>query len=250
MIQEESMVAKRLLDLSRRAYQKGIVTFSDFLNLNEQNIFHTCIPMLESSYQMSGGFDYAERQMIAFLPDALIFEPEFPMTCLKIVPVNQKFADVLSHRDVLGSLMSLGIERGRLGDIMIKDQQIYVFCHNAIQSYLREELTKIRHTPVSVSIETNIPDLRPSVQACQGIITSNRLDAFVAHMCKLSRSRAGDLIKGGSVFINGKVIQSTSIRCKPGEIISVRGVGRFRFLESSGETKKGRIKIQYEKYTG
>ncbi len=250
MTREENRMAKRFEDLSRRACQKGIVTFSDFLNLNEQNIFHTCIPLLHSNYQMSGGFDYAERQMIAFLPDALIFEPEFPMVCIHITPVNEKFADVLSHRDVLGSLMSLGIERGKLGDIMIKEQQIYVFCHNTIHSYLMEELTKIRHTPVSVSIETNIPDIRPNTQTFQGIITSNRLDALVAHMCKVSRSQAGALIKGGSVFINGKELQSVSVSCNPGEIISVRGVGRFRFLESSGETKKGRIKIQYDKYTG
>ena len=250
MTREETMLQKRLIDLSRQADNKGIITFSDFLNLNEQNIFHTCINELYSRYELHGGYDYAERQMIAFIPDALIFHTDVPIVCCKIQPLNQKFADNLSHRDILGSLMSLGIERSKIGDILVKNNQIFVFCHTSISAYIIEELTRIRHTSVIINLVApeEIPDIRPTLESCEGIVTSNRLDSIIASMCRISRSQAADLIKKGAVFINGKEILSTSYGLKENEIISVRGTGRFRFGQTVGETRKGRMKIQYEKY--
>lgn len=249
MTREESILAKHLIDLSKQAYHKGIVTFSDFLNLNEQNIFHTCIPELYTNFEMQGGYDCAERQMIAFLPDALMFQPKYPYECLKIEPVNRKFADPISHRDVLGSLMSLGIERSKTGDILIKDNSIYVFCHTNISSYIQDELTCIRHTTIKIHpMEAEVLDIRPNLEACECIVTSNRLDGMIASMCRLSRSQAAELIKKGSVFINGKETVNTSYSCKEDEIISVRGIGRFKFVSAAGETRKGRIKVQYYKY--
>ena len=71
--QEDFMIQKRLSDLSRTANRRGIVTFSNFLNLNEQNLFHQITADIETSYQFFGGYEFAERQMIAFIPDALCY---------------------------------------------------------------------------------------------------------------------------------------------------------------------------------
>lgn len=249
MTREESLLAKRFIDLSRQADNKGFVTFSDFLNLNEQNIFHTCKSELYTGFELFGGYEYAERQMIAFLPDALMFPGEYPFVCCKIEPLNHKFADALTHRDVLGSLMNLGIDRSKVGDILVKDNVIYVFCHKSISSFIMEELTRIRHTTVSVCLtELENNDIKPNLELCHSIVSSNRLDSLVGAMCKLSRSQSADLIKSGRVFINGKETLSTSYACKTEEIISVRGFGRFRFKQAAGETRKGRVKIEYEKY--
>ena len=109
MTKEELLLAKRFLDLSRQAEQKDIVVFSEFLNLNELNIFKQEIPNLYSGFEISGGYELSERQMIAFIPDALCYAWDYPIACLKITPVNKKFAESLTHRDVLGSLMNLGI---------------------------------------------------------------------------------------------------------------------------------------------
>lgn len=248
MTREETIFSNHLIDLSRQAFQRGFAVFSDFLNLNEQNIFHSCIPKLYSGFEMSGGYDFAERQMIAFLPDALMFPIQYPYVCLNIRPLNRKFADVLTHRDVLGALMSLGIARSKIGDILVKQLQIYAFLHTSVSAYVIEGLTQIKHTSVSASIEEARPEIRPDTRLCEGIVASNRLDALLAEFCRLSRSKAGELIKRGSVFVNGKEVESAGYSCKPGEIISVRGIGRFRFLESFEETKKGRLKIQFETY--
>ena len=249
MTREESIFAKHLVDLSRQADQKGIVTYSDFLNLNEQNIFHSLRSELYTGFEQSGGYEHAERQMIAFLPDALVLSVEYPIVCCRIEPVSRKFAEALTHRDVLGSLMSLGIERGKLGDIFVKDNQIYVFCHRAISPFLMEELTRIRHTNVTICLaDPGETSIHPNTELCECIVTSNRLDGIIASVYRISRGTAAELIKKGCVFINGKEITGGSCSCDSDQIVSVRGYGRFRFLDVSGETKKGRLKVRYDKY--
>lgn len=120
---EDILIKKRFVDLSRLADRKGSVTFSNFLNLNEINLFHQILPELQTAFQLFGGYEFAERQMIAFIPDALSYimdcDPSdthavcFPIACLHVCPSHPKFAEELSHRDVLGSLMGLGIDRDR-----------------------------------------------------------------------------------------------------------------------------------------
>lgn len=242
-------MAKRFIDLSRQAQQKDIVLFSDFLNLNEQNIFKNSISELYCGFEMSGGFKNSERQMIAFLPDALCYTWDYPILCLKISPLTRKFADELTHRDVLGSLMNLGIERSMLGDILVEDNVIYVFCQEKIADYIQEELTRIKHTSVQLEqAAASEVHIVPKTEALEGIITSNRLDSVIACMCKISRSQANEWIRGGKVFVNSKEVLNTTYECKVSEVISVRFVGRFLFQGTSGETRKGRLKIQYEKY--
>lgn len=249
MTKDETLLAKRFIDLSRQAQQKGIVVFSEFLNLNELNIFKQEISELYSGYEISGGYELSERQMIAFIPDALCYTWNYPIVCLRITPVNKKFAEELSHRDVLGSLMNLGIERSKLGDILVDESEIYVFCQEKISDYLMEELTRIRHTVVkSEKICPEELEIEPKKELAEGIITSNRLDSIIACICKTSRSQASQWIRGGKVFLNNRETLQITTECKPGELISIRSVGRFRFLQCFGETRKGRLKIQYEKY--
>ena len=122
MNKEELMLRKRLIDLSNQSFQRDIVTFSDFLNLNELHILHTTPKELfPSRYEAFGGYDLAERQMIAFLPDALLYEYEYPIQAVVLRPLNTRFAEELSHRDYLGSVMNLGVERSKFGDIIVRD---------------------------------------------------------------------------------------------------------------------------------
>lgn len=249
MTKEDTLIIKHFVDLSRQAQQKDIVLFSDFLNLNEQNMFRQVIPELYCSFEWSGGYETSERQMVAFLPDALCYTWSYPISCLKITPKNKKFADELTHRDVLGSLMNLGIERALLGDILVDDGRIYVFCQERIADYIEKELTRIRHTVVQITqSDAQEVHIEPKTEGMEGIITSNRLDSIVACICKISRSQANEWVRGGKVFIDNREMLNTTYECKPGELISVRSAGRFRFQGSKGETRKGRLKIQFEKY--
>lgn len=153
MNKEELLLQKRLAELSRIAYTREIVTFSEFLNLNELNILHTTPKdMLLSQYKTYGGYGLSERQMAAFLPDALYYDYQYPIQIIEISPVNRKFAEELSHRDYLGAVMNLGIERCKLGDILIEDGKAILFAKEELAGYIMEHLTRIRHTTVKTSI--------------------------------------------------------------------------------------------------
>ena len=101
---EQELCRKRLLDLSRQADRKGIVLFSDFLNLNEQHIFHSLHRELYTTAELYGGYAQAERQMAAFIPDALCYEWNYPLVCVRATPLYPKYAENLTHRDVLGGI--------------------------------------------------------------------------------------------------------------------------------------------------
>ena len=149
MQKEEIVLQKRLLELSRVAYQKGIVTYSDFLNLNELNILHTT-PKNEffTQYETFGGYSDSERQMVAFLPDALYYAHFYPIKVLKISPLQKKFAESLSHRDYLGAILNLGIDRCKLGDILLIDGDAHLFVQESLADFICRNLTRIRHTSV------------------------------------------------------------------------------------------------------
>ena len=246
---EQELCKKRLIDLSKQANRKGIVLFSDFLNLNEQNIYQQNLKFYETRTESFGGVDFAERQIIAFIPDALYYEWDYPIVAIKITPSYPKFAEKLGHRDILGAFMHLGIERSKVGDIIVGDDAYYVICKDTIADFFIESLDNIRHTVVKLSY-VPLEELKSmqKLKEMEGIITSNRLDNVLACVFKLSRSQALDLLRAEKVFVNGKTIQNPSYHVKPDEIVSLRGYGRFVFQEEYGVTNKGRIKIRYKIY--
>lgn len=255
MDQEEQYFKKRLIGLSKRAEEKNIVTFSNFLNLNELNILHQITKELYSSFQLSGGTDHAERQMVAFIPDALFFvreHPEcleFPIKAIRITPSHPKFAEELTHRDVLGALMNLGIKREMLGDILVLESGIIVLCVDSMSSYLAENCIRIRHTMVSCQ-EITAADIHyePKLIEKAGIVSSFRLDTIIADVCKLTRSDAQKLIFEGNAFVNARKIQQNDYNCQNGDILSVRHFGKFQLEMTGSVTKKGRMKYIYKVY--
>lgn len=250
MSKEEEMLKKRLTELSRQAYSRDIVVFSDFLNLNERNILHT-IPknMLYTRYETYGGYPLAERQMAVFLPDALYYEYLYPMEIIEVHPVNARFSEDLSHRDYLGALMNLGIERCKIGDILIDEEKAAFFVKSEIADYVADHLTRIRHTSVrTVKKDLVELDYTPRFETIKGTVPSVRLDTVLSVAWPLSRSRLTAYIEAGKVFVNGRLITSNGYHLKNGDILSVRGLGRIIFDEVLSETKKGRYLILVRKY--
>ena len=250
MNKEELLLQKRLAELSRIAYTREIVTFSEFLNLNELNILHTTPKdMLLSQYKTYGGYGLSERQMAAFLPDALYYDYQYPIQIIEISPVNRKFAEELSHRDYLGAVMNLGIERCKLGDILIEDGKAILFAKEELAGYIMEHLTRIRHTTVKTSILSTFEDsYEPRYEELKGTVASVRVDTVLSLAYPLSRSKITGLIEGARVFVNGKLVTSNGYRLKEGDILSVRKMGRIGYNGILSETKKGRYMVSIRKY--
>lgn len=243
------LTAKRFADLAKQADRKGIVCFSDFLTLNELNILHDSGQQLVSSYETSGGYEDAERQIAAFIPDALYYMWKYPIDCIRIVPSYPKYAQKLSHRDILGTLMSLGVERAKFGDILVKESEYYLFVKQEMTSYIMENLTQIRHTLVRCEVieETDL-QIAAEFEEFEKIIASNRLDAIIAALSGKSRNQSVLWIQNGKIFINGAECLHNTYICKPSDVISIRGVGKFVFEGICGETRKNKIKIKYKQY--
>lgn len=266
MNKEELILRKHLVDLSDRAFHRDIITFSDFLNLNELHILHTTPKdMLWTRYIAFGGYELSERQMIAFLPDALYYTGsnevnsfskgtlpsgyKYPIQAVVISPLNPKFAEVLSHRDYLGSVMNLGVERSKFGDIIVMDNEAVIFLSEEIAEYVIRNLTRIRHTSVQCyRRETWDISYTPSFTELKGTVPSVRLDTVMSVAFPLSRSKLTAYITAGKVFVNGKLITSNGYRLEEGDLISVRGLGRISYEGILSETKKGRYYVSVKKY--
>lgn len=186
-----------------------------------------------------GGYNNAERCVAGFGEE--VNEYEFPIVCIKIEPAQQKFADNLTHRDFLGSLMNLGINRNTLGDIKIKDNVGYLFCLETISQYILDSVTRIKHTTVKCELIDELPDFINELPEPEEIIVSSlRADAIVAAIYKLSRNQSTQLFNQERVFINSKVAYKESLMLKEGDIVSVRGFGKFIFEDTVRKTKKER----------
>lgn len=251
MSDETELLKKRFAELSNKSYNAGIFTFTDFLGLAEQAVFETVKRQLAGvKYTAFGGADGAERLMLRF-GDAgdLGYEVPFPITALKISPKDKKFAEKLTHRDFLGALLNLGIERSCLGDIVIIDNEGYLFCKENISKYIASELFRVRRTEVTVSAIDALPEGELyKTEEITVQISSERLDAVIARVFSLSREDAQSLFAKRLVFASGREIESASYSPKENEKISVRGYGRFIYRGAKSLSKKGKINVLIEKY--
>lgn len=250
MTKEDTMLEKRLIELSKMAYHRDIVMFSDFLNLNELHILHS-VPknLFSSQYETFGGYEYAERQMVAFLPGALSYAVTYPIRVLRIAPVHVKFAEKLTHRDYLGAVLNLGIDRSKIGDLAVCDETCLMFCRDTIADYIIEQLVRVRHTVVTAKkMELEDISYKPALQEMSGTVSSVRLDSVLAIGFPLSRSKLVGYIEGGKVYVNGKLITSNGYHLKENDIISVRGLGRMIYGGILSETRKGRYFVRIYKY--
>ena len=245
----DELFSAHIRDLSNRAERSGRYTFTDFLNLDEQNTLSSLTKEL-TKYVCFGGTDGCERVIARFgSPDEIGYEQSFPIVCVKISPLQQKFADELSHRDVLGALMHLGVERSCLGDIVLRDNVAYLFALERIAPYLCENLSTVRHTSVSCETTETLPEgslFRTETVSLN--VPSLRVDCVTAAAYRLSRGSAEKLFDAQKVFINGRLTLSGAALLKESDIVSVRGFGRFIYRTVTGNSKKGRLFITIERY--
>ena len=238
---------KRFEDLANRSFERGYTVYSDFLGLSD--ISELCAVRFSVSVSLWGGYDSAER-VIACFGDREYFKDnkDYPINCIMIEPVNQKFADALSHRDFLGSLLGLGIRREMLGDIIISENCGFLFAIDSICDYIVDNLTQVKHTTVECSQVDEIPEnALPQPEKTEMIVSSERLDVLVSAVYNLSRSKAQVLFIQEKVFINGASKNASTV-AKVGDKISVRGFGRFIYNGVLRRTKKDRLVIEILRY--
>lgn len=247
----EDLERKRFQELAERSWRQGVYCFTHFLDLAGLSLFQSMIPSLPpAGWALFGGAEGCERQMLRLgCEENCGYEQPFPIVCLKISPLSPRFAEPLTHRDYLGALMALGIERETLGDIAVKKDGAYLFCEDRISPYIQEHFTQARHTALTCVPAPSLPAgalFEVEKRAVQ--LSSQRLDALIAHVYKLSRADAQALFPAGRVYASGRLCESPGHTPRPGDIISVRGFGRFRYVGVESLSKKGKENTAVELY--
>lgn len=249
---EIQQLKNRFRDLADKSYSQGIYTFTGFLGLGELDILHGMERELGyAGITLYGGYEDADRKMLRFGGEtSLGYEMPFPVVCIRISPLNRKFADQLSHRDFLGALMNLGIERSTIGDIRVGEKEACLFCMDSIAPFICENLDQVKHTHVKCTVtedtETVIPQEEPVPVQIQ--VQSPRIDAVLARVYHMSREKSLELFRAGKVFVDGRLCESNSRLLKSNETVNARGYGKFRVLGEPRETRKGKLAVEVAVY--
>ena len=249
-MEKDEFFLKRIRELANISYQRDIVTFSDFLTLNEQNMINSRISRMPGVVMEAfGGYEHAERQMVAFHPDALVFPWEYPIDCLEDRTKGSEVFGKADAQRLLGSAAKswCGPQRDRRHSgtggcclVFLSEENVGLFLEN---------LCRVRHTGILLTKVENPEELpKPRLEPVKGTCASVRLDSLIALAFRESRSSMVSYIEGGLVFVNGKLITSNGYEPKEGDIVSVRGKGRFRYEGISGQTRKGRLSVCIMRY--
>lgn len=266
MMEEKDILKGRIHDLSSKAEKDGYLTHTFFLSLSEQAIIYQImreehVSLSEKRYAgceyfFYGGKEDEDRKVLFFLPYYLSKEEALEniqdgeiISCIHIFPKNVKFAETLSNRDFLGALMHLGVKREMYGDILTDGTEAYLFVMNPVVELILEELNKVRHTYVACEVikPKECPfEMRFSIEEIN--VSSLRIDTILSETYHLSRRDGQVLIASECVFLNGMTMKDNSHILKEGDRISIKGKGKFIFLNEKGVSKKGRLFVRIKKY--
>ena len=234
-----TLMFAHIYDMALRAEKYSRAVYGDFLSENSTALVLTRAHLLPSAPLFFGGYDGAQRQMIAFLPE--YEEAYFPVSAIRIDTPNIKR---LSHRDFLGSVLGLGIKREKCGDIIINEDCAFIFLDSDVASFVSNELTKVGREGVKTTLIplSEVTVREKEFKSITGTVSSLRLDSVVSLFTGKGRSKAAEAVLSGLVFVNGICIQKSDAHLRDGDVISVRGKGKAT-LKEGGKSKKDRIFI-------
>ncbi|MGM9928936.1 MAG: RNA-binding protein [Bacillus sp. (in: firmicutes)] len=222
---------------------------TSFLTPREQQILASIVGKNEDCQVVfKGAYEQAERKRALLYP--AYFTPEdsdFELALLEIT-YNAKFHQ-LRHQQILGSLMSLGLKREKFGDILLVENIVQIVVSHEISSYVQNHVNKIGSAGVSV-VERNLEDIIQvqEVWQEQSVTSSSlRIDNVLSSMTNLSRNKAQEAIVGGKVKVNHQTVEKNDFDCHEGDLISVRGLGRFKLIGIEGKTKREKWRIVFGK---
>ncbi len=234
----------KVLDRFSQCEHTGKNFYTDFLDPLKSERFFSALLQNDSGITVLsyGGNDECERKMLGFSYDPEFSYNDFPISVIKCT--RGKMGRELSHRDYLGSMLSLGILRERVGDIFCRENIAYFFVQNDIADYILANMERIGSVGVKVSLlskdSPEIFSIDKSVEV-QINVPSMRLDACLSAVFKLSRQEASSFIASEKVLVNWQPITNPSKDIKIGDTVTCRQKGRFKILSEDGKTKKDRI---------
>lgn len=242
---DEQPFIETAMDWIREVEHMYIPKLTDFLNPREVYIVQSLIGSGDVLFAKKGVFEDAERKRVLIYPN--YYEPkdeDFGVTIFK-VKYPTKFL-TLKHKDVLGSLMSLGIDRSKFGDIKMLEDEVQFAVASELDDYMVANFTSIGKAKVMVEKVVDKEDFISSsekwIEETQ-IVSSMRLDAIVASLVNFSRQKATMLIRSDKVRVNWTSENNPAAELFEEDILSIRGFGRFKMIAIEGRTRKDKVRL-------
>lgn len=238
---DDALLKRRLKELALRADKTGSPCFSEFLTPPQAQWAYASAKEAGVSAELFGGYEDAERVMVRFTPLDSWEEP-YPITAIQLTWPHQSAP---THRDLLGSVMGLGIRRGLVGDIVVESDRAYLFAESAMCRHIADVLTGAGRIHLQLELLEELPTPKPPEgKEVRDTVSSLRLDAVIAGGFSLSRAKAADLVNAGHVKLRHTPCIRTDAHVAEGDVISVRGMGRLKLCEIGSLTKKGRYPLK------
>ena len=241
---EDRLFFSKIIDRISSTEKKGYTTYCGFLDPRQQMLLKRIEPELPVSLLLYGGYQAAERQMAAFYERI----PEWNEFPISILEGKAREISSFSHRDILGSLMGLGLKREKIGDILI-DETVKIIVSDDVAQYILFHLEKIGNRNIQVDYYTRVltaPERKKKI--IRDTVVSLRLDTICAVAFGISRSSAVKLIQQQRVFVIYEMIDNVSHILKGGDILSAKGYGKAEFDQVTGKSRKDRYIIVMKKY--
>lgn len=254
--QEDKILLAQILDKIEFSMQREKLEYTDFLDMYQVALVKTFMKKIDfQNYILFGGFENAERKIAIIYPEKYnmnMVEKNYSkiMRVIRII-LGEEEKGMYSHRNYLGGIIKLGMKREKVGNILVSDDGADILVKNETAETLKQELgtlTRFSNSRIEVIELENLKEQEIKVEEIKIIVPSLRLDNFVSDLAKTSRSKAVQIIDSERVFINGQNETKASKTIKLGDVITIRGKGRFVVKEFSGTTRSGRTVVTVEKY--
>lgn len=249
---EERLLFAKALDQAYSCMKRQEPAFTDFMDRAKCGRFMERLRNAGAfRAAVFGGTEDCERLMMGFcVPGEELLPEMFPIRAIRIRRKNRKFGQAgLSHRDYLGSLLGLGIDRGKLGDILVSEEEAVCFAAEEITPYICAALEQVSKTAVvAEECEMDGAAFAKKTEKKRITVASMRLDAVAGEVFHLSRAKTQGLIGAEKAAVNWAAVTSASCLLKEGDMVSLRGFGRFRVGEAGGRTKKDKLVLEIEQY--
>lgn len=247
---DTKMSIAKIYEAYEKAKFDGVVCNTHFLSPNMISFVLENFSDNEIILTLVGGYENAERMVVMFNKKNKTIDLN-PIDVLKIT-YNTKYSRELKHSDYLGSILGLSIKREIIGDIVVCDGYAYIFVLSSMSDFLIQNLKKVGRTNIDITKISNksneIDILIQSKEEAKTTVSSLRIDVVICKIFNISRNEIKDFFESGKIFVNWICVSDISKSIKENDIITLRGFGRIKYLNSNGTNKKGKISISYLKY--
>ena len=253
---DDKLLLAQILDKIELCENKNKIEYTDFLDMAQLELVQKFINKIKiENYIFYGGFEDAERKILVIYPEKFNSDVVTKNLSNIVQIIRIQLPDDLkgkyTHRDYLGAVIKLGVKREKVGDIIVDSDGADIIIDKDISKFLEQNLGELtRFSKATITVE-NIDNLRPvhiRKEELEIIVSSLRLDNVISELARCSRNKALDIINMERVFINFQNETKKTKQIKAGDMVTIRGKGRFYIKEIIGQTKSGRTILKVEKF--